>query len=391
LRWQHPEHGLLTPDRFIPLAESSGVIVDIDDWVLRTACAQVSAWDLAGLAPLGMAVNVSSRRLASGGFSDAIAGALHDAAIAPQRLEVEITETAAVDNDGAAVKALTRVRELGVSVAIDDFGMGYSALSRLQAFPADRLKIDKAFVGPLGDTSARGSLVDAMISMGESLGLSVVAEGVETSEQLRALRALGCASGQGYLFGRPAPAAEIERLARTNSLLAPPESAPAARLAPAAGGERLVRSLLAELQRVTGLESTYLTRIDLARGLQRITHARNAGLIEIPEGLDIDWSDTVCRRALEQNVRYTDDVPSTFPDAEAGKDLGLQTYLSVPVLNAEGQIEGTLCGASSQAVRLGPEALRIMERFAQIMALDAQPAAGAGAPVPGPAGGGPPS
>jgi GAF domain-containing protein len=212
-----------------------------------------------------------------------------------------------------------------------------------------------------------------MIAMGQSLGLRVVAEGVETSEHLRALRTLGCPTAQGYLFSRPVPAAGIEQLAREGGILVAPEHhgavARKARAEPSATTqERLVRSLLAELQRVTGLETTYLTRIDFGRAVQSITHVRNAGSLHIPEGLAVDWSDTVCRRALEQGVRYTDDVPATFPDSPAGKDLGLQTYLSVPLVNAQGDIEGTLCGASSRPVALGPAAVQVMERFAQIIA-----------------------
>ncbi len=154
-------------------------------------------------------------------------------------------------------------------------------------------------------------------------------------------------------------------------MLAPPGDEPGAQaedLDPSSlERERLTRSLLAELQRLTGLESTYLTRVDWSEALQHITHARNTGTIDIPEGLAVDWSETVCRQALEQGVTYTDDVPSTFPDSNAGKDLGLQTYLSVPLVNSEGDIKGTLCGASSKPVRLGPEATQVMERFGQII------------------------
>jgi predicted signal transduction protein with EAL and GGDEF domain len=373
VRWQHPDHGLLTPDRFIPLAESAGIIADIDDWVLRAACSQAKAWDDGGLPPLDIAVNVSSRRLTTGDLAATVAAALRETGIAARRLEVEITETAAVEHNTAAVDVLTRVRKLGVSVAIDDFGMGHSALNRLQAFPIDRLKLDRSFVAPLAQGAERGSLVEAMIAMGQGLGLHVIAEGVETYEQVHALRALGCPTAQGYLFSKPVPGATIERLASAREPLAPlgveaaelglahVEHSPASR-------ERLVRSLLAELQRITGLETTYLTRVDWPNALQHITHARNAGAIDIPEGLSIDWADTVCRRALEQGVKYTDDVPGTFPDSEAARERGLQTYLSVPITRADGSIEGTLCGASSQALRLGDDAIQLMEHVAEIIA-----------------------
>ncbi len=225
---------------------------------------------------------------------------------------------------------------------------------------------------PLTDGAGRGSIADAMIAIGQSLGLHVVAEGVETPEHLRALRSLGCPSAQGYLFSKPARAEEIARLARAGESLIPVDalSEPAATLdeeTTSIQQERLIHNLLGELQRLTGLETTYLTRIDFAQALQRITNARNTGALDIPEGLEVDWSDTVCRRALEQGVTYTDDVRATFPDSQAARDLGLQTYVSVPLVSATGDIEGTLCGASARRVTLGPDAVRVMERFAGLI------------------------
>ncbi|MDP9383894.1 MAG: bifunctional diguanylate cyclase/phosphodiesterase [Actinomycetota bacterium] len=373
VRWQHPRLDVLTPDRFIPVAESTGMIVEIDDWVLREACRQARAWDDAGLPPLEVAVNVSARRLVTGDLASTVETVVRDVGIDARRLEIEITETVAVDHEANAVEAIVRTRGLGVRVAIDDFGMGYSALSRLQSFPVDRLKIDRSFIAPLALGTERGSLADAMIAMGQSLGLEVIAEGVETDEHLRALRNLGCPSAQGYLFSKPVAADDVERLIRSDAVLAPVE--PATGVIPDADAgftpnthERLTRNLLAELQRLTGLETTYLTRIDWSAALQQITHSRNTGTIDIAEGLRVDWSDTVCRRALEQGVTYTDDVPATFPDSRAAADLGLQTYISVPVLGSDGAIEGTLCGASSVPVALGPEVLPVMQRFAELIA-----------------------
>ncbi len=372
VRWEHPDRGMLTPDRFIPLAEHTGTIVAIDDWVLREACGQLRAWDDTGLAPLDIAVNVSASRLATGDLPARIAAAVREAGIAARRLEIEITETVAVDDDDAAVSGIKAVRQLGVRVAIDDFGMGHSALSRLQTFPVDALKIDRSFVAPLIEGAERGSIADAMLAMGQSLGLHVIAEGVETHEHLRALRALGCGSAQGYLFSKPVPATEIERLADADMILAESHTDrdSGAGLDVEASWrrrERVIRNLLAELQRVTGLESTYLTRINWNDALQHVTHARNAGRIDIPEGLTVDWPDTICRRALEQGVSYTDDVSFTFPDSAAAEELGLRTYVGVPLRSSTGDIEGTLCGASSEAVPLGPAAIQVIERFARII------------------------
>jgi len=371
VRWQHPDRGLLTPDRFIPAAESSRMILPVDDWVLHEACTQVRAWDDAGLRPLDVAVNVSAHRLVTGDLAGTIATLTRQAGIDPARLEIEITETVAVHHEADAIATITRVRALGVQVAIDDFGMGHSALSRLQNFPVDRVKIDRSFVAPLTEDAAQGSIADAMIVLGRSLGLRVVAEGVESEEHLRALRALGCPGAQGYLFGKPAPPQEIERLATSGAALTPPLDPSAPRAvepeSAALAAERLTRNLLAELQRLTGLESTYLSRIDTREALQHITHARNAGSIDIPEGLTVDWAESVCRRALEQGVAYTDDVSSTFPDSTAGQDLGLQTYISVPVRTRGGELEGMLCGASSLQVPLGPVAVRVMEHYARLI------------------------
>ncbi len=372
VRWQHPERGLITPDEFVPVAESTGIIVAIDDWVLREACTQLRAWDDAGLAPLHMAVNVSARRLVTDDLACTISSVLRDTGLRAGRLEIELTETVAVERDGEAAAAITRVRELGVEAAIDDFGIGHSALSRLQSFPVDRIKIDRTFVAPLVYGAERGSIADAMLAIAQSLGLQVVAEGIETQAHLRSLRSLGCPAGQGYLFSRPVSAEEIERLSRAGTALTPPanerEALPDVDLESATlTRERLTRNLLAELERVTGLESTYLTRIDWDEAVQTITHARNTGTIEVPEGLTVNWSDTVCRRALEQGVAYTDDVPASFPDSQAGEDLGLQTYLSVPVVDERGEITGTLCGASTRRIQLGPDAIRIMERFAHLL------------------------
>lgn len=373
VRWQHPERGLVTPDHFIPIAESTGTIVAIDDWVLREACAQIRAWDNAGLAPLHMAVNVSARRLITGDLAKTIETVMGETGVTASRLEIELTETVAVDHDADAVAALTRVRELGVRAAIDDFGMGHSALSRLQGFPIDRLKIDRSFVAPLTDSGARGSIADAMIAIGQSLGLQVMAEGVETKEHLRALRSLGCPSAQGYLFSKPVPAKEIERLARAELVLAPRDEetdTPPVEINLEPGEpkrERLTRNLLAELQRLTVLETTYVTRVDWGDALQQVTHARNTGTLDISEGLSVNWSDTLCRQALEQGVNYTDDVLATFPRSDAAEALGIRTYVSVPLISSTGRIEGTLCGASTERIRLGPEAVQVMERFAHII------------------------
>ncbi|SDC95642.1 PAS domain S-box-containing protein/diguanylate cyclase (GGDEF) domain-containing protein [Geodermatophilus telluris] len=216
-RWQSPSRGLVEPAGFIPAAESSGVVDAIDDWVIGEACRQLRAWDDAGLAGLGVAVNVSARRLGTGDLAVALAAAARDAGVDPARLEIEVPEAVAAGPDAAA--GIREVRALGVRVAIDDFGTGSSSLSRLQDLPLDRLKIDTTSVALLAADAAAGSLADAVIALGNSLGLQVVAEGVEEPGQLAALRALGCDTGQGHLFGSPVPADAVTALLRGGRVL----------------------------------------------------------------------------------------------------------------------------------------------------------------------------
>ena len=214
-RWQHPERGLVMPDTFIPVAERAGCIDAIDDWALGEACRQVAAWDAVGLPRLQVAVNISARRLARGDLAETVRSSARAAGVDPARLEIEITETATTTCAIEAARALEEVRALGVSIAIDDFGMGHSSFGRLRALPVDRLKIDRSFIAALDAHSGSGSIAGAMVAMGGSLGLDVVAEGVETEEQLAVLRALGCSAVQGYLFGRPMPADEVDLLLRS--------------------------------------------------------------------------------------------------------------------------------------------------------------------------------
>jgi diguanylate cyclase (GGDEF)-like protein/PAS domain S-box-containing protein len=216
-RWQSRSRGLVEPAGFIPVAEATGAIDAIDDWVIGRACAQLRAWDAAGLPELRMAVNVSPRRLATGDLAVSLAAAARAAGVDPGRLEIEVPEAVASGPDAAA--GIREVRALGVHVAIDDFGTGSSSLARLQGLPLDRLKIDTSSVALLAAGAAVGSLADAVIALGNSLGLEVVAEGVEDAGQLAALRSLGCDAAQGRLFGAPVPADDVERLVRAGGPL----------------------------------------------------------------------------------------------------------------------------------------------------------------------------
>jgi diguanylate cyclase (GGDEF)-like protein/PAS domain S-box-containing protein len=206
LRWHHPERGLIPPADFIPLAEDTGLILPIGEWVLRTACAQAKAWQTQGLAPLRVAVNLSVRQFLQADLAALVAQTLHDTGLAPHTLELEITESLLMrDLEGATV-TLRALKTMGVQLAIDDFGIGYSSLSYLKRFPLDRLKIDRSFVRDLSSDPDDAAITLAIIAMAHSLRLRVLAEGVETPAQLAFLRAQHCNEIQGFFCSRPLPA-----------------------------------------------------------------------------------------------------------------------------------------------------------------------------------------
>ncbi len=209
LRWAHPRLGTIPPDRFIPLAEESGLILPIGRWVIETAVAQALAWD--GRAPLRMSVNLSARQFGTADLAEVVASILGATGLPPERLELELTESTLMDRADSSVETLRSLRALGVRLALDDFGTGYSSLAYLQRLPLDTIKVDRSFVAEVvGDPTAR-SIVGAVVSLAHGLGIEVVAEGIETAEQLEVLRALGCDRGQGFLFARPVPAAAFPR------------------------------------------------------------------------------------------------------------------------------------------------------------------------------------
>ena len=201
LRWQHPQAGLIGPDRFIPVAEACGLIVPIGRWVLGEACRQARRWQADGLDPGAVAVNISALEFRSPGFVDGVRDILAETGLAGACLELEITESVLMDDVAASAVVLRQLKELGVSLAVDDFGTGYSSLSYLNQFPIDVLKIDRSFVHAI-DQQRGGAIVSAVIAMGTSLGHRIVAEGVEHPHQLGFLRHHQCTEGQGYLFSR---------------------------------------------------------------------------------------------------------------------------------------------------------------------------------------------
>jgi diguanylate cyclase (GGDEF)-like protein/PAS domain S-box-containing protein len=214
VRWRHPTRGEVSPGEFIPLAEETGMILAIGRWVLWEACRQVKAWQerWPAPAPLTIAVNLSARQLQHPGIVDEVHAALAAAGLDTQSLVLEITETAIMEQLDAAITILTELRRLGVRLALDDFGTGYSSLSYLQRLPVDILKIDRSFVAGVAKSTEDSALARGILTLGQTLGLETVAEGIETAEQLAVLRELGCQLGQGYYFARPLGPAAVDAL-----------------------------------------------------------------------------------------------------------------------------------------------------------------------------------
>ena len=214
LRWRLPRQGMIAPGRFIEIAEETGLIVPIGRWALNTACQQAQAWRMQGMSPMVISVNVSPRQFRHDDIVKTISKALTDTGLPAQCLQVELTEGLAMHDAEHHIAMLHDIKALGVQIAVDDFGTGYSSLSYLKRFPIDQLKVDRSFVSGLPADQNDAAIVRAIVTLGHQLGLRVVAEGVETEAQNALLRSIGCDEMQGYLFGRPMPAAEFEAAAQ---------------------------------------------------------------------------------------------------------------------------------------------------------------------------------
>src|SRR3984957_11514911 len=214
IRWRHPILGTVSPDKFIPMAEESGLIVTIGDWVLHEACRQNKAWQDAGIPHMTISVNVSARQFGGRNLVSRIAHSLEKSGLEAQYLELELTESLIMQDVEAAIATMKELQTLGVHLSIDDFGTGYSSLAALKSFPVTRLKIDKSFITDLVTNENDRAVTTAVISLGQKLNLRVIAEGVETEDQMAFLRENNCDEMQGYHFSRPVPAGEIEKLFR---------------------------------------------------------------------------------------------------------------------------------------------------------------------------------
>ena len=206
VRWDHPTRGELPPEAFITAAEETGLVIELGAWVLREACRQWRAWSAMGVDVPSISVNLSARQLAQPGLADMVATVLADTGIDPERLALEITESTVVEDEKSAIGALRALKQQGVGIGLDDFGTGWASLSLLKMLPVDVLKVDQSFVAGFGRDPKDAPIVTAVVGLGQALGLTVIAEGVETSEQVYALRAMGCGCAQGFYFSPPVAA-----------------------------------------------------------------------------------------------------------------------------------------------------------------------------------------
>ncbi|HTH15521.1 MAG TPA: bifunctional diguanylate cyclase/phosphodiesterase, partial [Magnetospirillum sp.] len=220
IRWRHPELGIIAPDKFIPVAEETGLIVPIGRWVLEQACQQMRRWGEEGLAPLRIGVNISGRQFRDADLAFSVAAAIADSGIDPRRLDLELTESMLMSDGEGTLKLLRELAGLGVTLSIDDFGTGYSSLAYLKRFPVNTVKIDRAFVRDLDHDEDGRVIANAIISLAHSLSMKTIAEGVETEMQAQLLAKHGCDEIQGYMIGRPLPVAEFTRFAKSYDISA---------------------------------------------------------------------------------------------------------------------------------------------------------------------------
>jgi EAL domain-containing protein (putative c-di-GMP-specific phosphodiesterase class I) len=205
IRWRHPERGLIPPGQFIGLAEESGLVVPLGEWILRKACADAANWP----PHLKVAVNLSPVQFKQSNLLDVLKSALRESGLAPARLELEITETVLIEKNEENLAVLRQLKDVGASIVLDDFGIGYSSMRYLQIFPIDKIKIDKSFIQSMPDHSDSVAIVCAIAGLARNLDIETTAEGVETAEQFALLRSAGCQLAQGYLFSRPVPVSQL--------------------------------------------------------------------------------------------------------------------------------------------------------------------------------------
>jgi len=333
LRWCHPTRGLIPPNDFIPIAEESDLVGELGCWVLHRSCSDLMAWREQNPdgPDLSVAVNIATRQLLTPWLVDQVREALTTSGLPPRCLTLEITEGALMADTAASISTLEALQALGVRLAIDDFGTGWSSLARLRTFPADKLKIDRAFVSEIEGPDDPAPLVSAVTAMAHSLGLRVVAEGVETPEQLACLAALGVDEVQGYLLSRPIPATEIADLLTHDDRLV--------RCGGAGEDEpTTVEAVVADLQQATGVDAAFVLTVDWTAERHRVLHA--AGLVELAAGDDLPLAGSPCVRALAGEP-LVDDLERVVRGHPLGR-VGLTWLLTVPVLDPHDEVWAAL-------------------------------------------------
>ena len=372
VRWNHPERGLVPPGEFIPIAEESDLVVELGRWALFQACKDIKA--LQELTPhaadMWVSVNVATRQLLRPGLLQSTRAALTNSGLDPKHLVLEITEGALLNDPKASAAALTELKSLGVSIAIDDFGTGYSSLSRLRSFPVDKLKIDRSFISEIRSPTDEAPIVAAVMAMAHGLGLTAVAEGVETLAQLACLHAYQCEEVQGFLLARPMAAdALTEIVSSPGGLLDATEDAlGASNRSSDLGGivaeasradaifEEVARPLLAELAARAALEATWLTSFD-DEGVQHVLFACSAGEIG-----DLERQTLPPERRSGPVVAVGRQVPDVL------SSRGIQSMVSVPVLDHNGNVVGRLGAGGTGTEPLAANAVVLMELFTRVVA-----------------------
>jgi diguanylate cyclase (GGDEF)-like protein len=385
VRWNHPERGMVPPMEFIPVAEESDLVVELGRYVLQDACREAKRFQAQYPTEPGftISVNVAARQLTSPWLVREVERALEDSGIEPSTLVLEITEGALMGDTNAIIPTLHALKDLGVQLAIDDFGTGWSSLSRLRSFPVDKVKIDRSFVSEIMAAGEDAPIVAATIAMAHSLHLKVVAEGVETAEQLACLHHLECEEVQGYLLARPMPAAALDELllepggllegasAMEPGLLTASErelmGVVADAVQDADGVGDLVRPVLSELHRVAGVDAVYLTEILWEDLTQRVAYAVDTPDLRVPEGALWPWPDSPCAEMLGGGSKLRRDVPQAFAGHPVCDRIGATAIVTVPVKTPDGKVFGTLCAVSATPGQLKDSTVVLFDLFARLL------------------------
>jgi diguanylate cyclase (GGDEF)-like protein/PAS domain S-box-containing protein len=377
LRWIHPTRGFVPPDAFIPLAEESGLILPIGEWVLGEACREAATWPRA----LGIAVNISPVQFQQGQLVDRVRSILIETGMGAARLELEVTEGVLIDDFSAATRLLHQLKGLGLRIAMDDFGTGFSSLRYLQSFPFDKIKIDRSFISDLESNPQSEAIVRAIIGLGTGLGTPVIAEGVETKEQLAFLTKEGCLESQGYLIGRPQPIAAYAQAVGRET----PQSEVAASAPPGASAPTTPREdNIAEPRLVTMSELTsaanaplYASSYDFESASKRavkflhenfgfdlwmVTRVENDNWTVlsaddhgygVKAGTVFKWSDSFCSRMIQglgPSIAPDVSLVPAYLDAPIGRQVKIGAYVGVPLYKRDGKLFGTLCAIQPEKI-----------------------------------------